>query len=379
MSAYSFEPTFVQSSLVNDVDTDQSTATPSSSTPPSSEPWSHAGSLASVICHVAHLERSLRSDTDTVFFDSDSEVLGRKVDVGRGASFRVQRAEWRKKDAATQAAVETRWGKYVALKSVQHTRDDWRDVLLEVRALLHPQLRYHPNMVQLVGLGWGGSAGDAVFPQLVMQFSEIGSLLHLQTHCDALPFALKKKLCYDVGRGLSVLHACGIVHGDLTHANVLVFRSKVSTPGLPLTAKLSDFGGAVMDMAARERFALRMATWPFSAPEQGAWLSAEVLKQTDVYSFGLFVWRTVVDCANILGVFGLDGHMTAAAQQTVALLKQTPAFLTGAKNSVRAYAAANAMRGGALAMVLEALECTVQPDPTKRSLTRAQCLLIGMR
>ena len=208
MSDYSFEPTFVQSALPN-ANTTASSSSAEHDAPPAPEPWSLGGSLASVVCHVAHLEKSLRSDSDTVFFDSDSEVLGAKVDIGSGASFRVQRAEWRKKDARAQEAAERRWGKYVALKSVQPrrggtARHDWRDVLLEVRALLHRQLRYHPNIVRLVGLGWGAD-GDAVFPQLVMQFSELGSMQNLQQNSDELPFALKQKLCYDVGRGLSVL------------------------------------------------------------------------------------------------------------------------------------------------------------------------------
>jgi serine/threonine protein kinase len=72
---------------------------------------------------------------------------------------------------------------------------------------------------------------------LVLEYAELGSLFHLQTSASRLPWRIKQKLCYDVGRGLSLLHACDIVHGDLKHENVLIFKNKYTTvEGQPYTA-----------------------------------------------------------------------------------------------------------------------------------------------
>lgn len=381
MSTFQYHSTFDTASAV---EVESASTFGSRDTPVTlSEEVSSSGDLASFVCHIAYLEKQLRNDTGTIFFDADSEVFGSKVDIGEGASFRVQRAEWRQKRVDTQIASESRWGKYVALKAVRPKEDehiDWRDVLLEVRALLHRPLRYHPNIVRLIGLGWGPSTDSAsIYPQLILEFSEIGSMEALQKDNAPLPFAIKQKLCYDVGRGLSILHACGIVHGDLTHRNVLLYKSKVRTPGLPFTAKLSDFGGSVMDMASNSKHSLRMSTWPYNAPELGQSLSADGIKKTDVYSFGIFIWRTFLDCANFLQTFGLTGEKTPQAEDQVLELKRSEAFMVGAKRSVHAYAASKSVPEAATLMVLHTFESTIHHDPKMRDLPKTQWILRGTK
>lgn len=239
---------------------------------------------------------------------------------------------------------------------------------------------YHPNVVRLLGLGWGPSAdSSSIYPQLIMEFSEIGSMEALQKSTDTLPFAIKQKLCYDVGRGLSILHACGIIHGDLNHRNVLIFTNKVKTTGQPYTAKISDFGGSIMDMTKQGSHLLQMTTWPYSAPEISKSLTEEGIKKTDVYSFGLFIWRTVIDCGNILQALDLSGEKTPQAEKTVSVLKGSDSFLLGAKRSLNDYLASKGLHKDAMTMILQALEYTIQHDPTNRDLTRTQCVLIGMR
>ncbi|KAG0652055.1 serine threonine-kinase receptor [Hyphodiscus hymeniophilus] len=385
MSTFQYQSTFDTTSFVEDRSSsilDTPHETPATSSDSGTE-HSPAGDLASFVCHIAYLENQLRNDAGTIFFDADSEVFGSKVDIGQGASFRVQRAEWRRKFVDIQSSSENRWGRYVALKAVRPKVDDkavdWRDVLLEVRALLHEPLRYHPNIVRLIGLGWGPSADSAsIYPQLILEFSEIGSMEALQQDSAPLPFAIKQKLCYDVGRGLSILHACGIVHGDLTHRNVLIYKSKVTTPGLPFTAKLSDFGGSIMDMAINHKHSLRMSTWPYSAPELGKALTADGIKKTDVYSFGVLIWRTFLDCTNILQTFGLTGEKTPQAEDQVSELKRNEGFLVGAKRSIYAYAASKSVREEATLMILHTLESTVQRDPSVRDLARTQWILRGL-
>lgn len=116
---------------------------------------------------------------------------------------------------------------------------------------MHEYLRYHPNIVRLLGFSWASdwnSSTGAMYPMLVMEYARFGSLQSLQALTEPLSFAVKQKLCHDVARGLSILHACGIIHGDLKHENVLVFDNPYDEPpGQPYLAKLADFGGAVMD------------------------------------------------------------------------------------------------------------------------------------
>src|ERR1700712_1565996 len=100
----------------------------------------------------------------------------------------------------------------------------WRDILFEIRTLLHEPLRYHPNIIRLLEFRWdSASQTGSPFPALVLEYAEFGTLSHLQLSTTSpLQFCIKQKLCYDIGRGLSILHACGVVHGDLKHENVLI-------------------------------------------------------------------------------------------------------------------------------------------------------------
>ncbi|CAG8954455.1 hypothetical protein HYFRA_00006083 [Hymenoscyphus fraxineus] len=366
----------VKSSSTNNVLTSTDTASPESN-------LVQNGDLAAFVSHVLYLENKLRTETGNVLFDTENEVFGSKVDIGEGASFRVQRAEWRPKGNSSKSSSETKWGKYVALKAVRaknnNGKSDWREVISEVRCLLHEPLRYHPNLVRLLGIGWGPSAdSSSVYPQLVMEFSEIGSMDALQRSNEPLPFAIKQKLCYDIGRGLSILHACGIIHGDLNHRNVLIFPNKVKTAGQPYTAKISDFGGSIMDVTRNDSHLLRMSTWPYGAPEIGKSLTEEGIKKTDVYSFGLLIWRTVLDCGNILHVFDLTGERSSHSEEVVSNLKLGDSFLSGAEKSIHEYQATKGLHKDALAMIIHALKSTIQYEPSSRDLTRTQCILNGI-
>ena len=76
---------------------------------------------------------------------------------------------------------------------------------------MHSYLRYHPNIVRLLGFGWGPSIDfNAVYPILVLEHASHGSLAALQASVPPLRFAVKQKLCHDVARGIAILHACGM-------------------------------------------------------------------------------------------------------------------------------------------------------------------------
>lgn len=79
-------------------------------------------SFASFVSHVAFLEQQLRTD-GTVFIDTYSDSFESRVKMGKGVSFRVEKAEWRPNHAAREstAADTVVWGKLVALKTALTT------------------------------------------------------------------------------------------------------------------------------------------------------------------------------------------------------------------------------------------------------------------
>ncbi|KAJ7262123.1 hypothetical protein C8J57DRAFT_1633740 [Mycena rebaudengoi] len=108
-----------------------------------------------------------------------------------------------------------------------------------------------------------------VFPMLVLEYAQFGSLALLQGTSDPFPSSVKKKLCHDVSKGLVILHACGITHGDLKHENVLVFRN---IRNRPIRWKRHGF------QEGERRFLPSGETPPFYAPESHRGLDGEGLK-----------------------------------------------------------------------------------------------------
>lgn len=257
-----------------------------------------------------------------------------------------------------------------------------------MRALLHEPLRYHPNVVRLLDMVWGASSetGSAL-PSIVLEYAEFGNLLQLQkSQTTPLPFRIKQKLFYDVGRGLSILHACGIVHGDLKHENVLVFRNPYEyPPNQPYTAKLTDFGGAVIENSASASFLLPMGTIPFTAPELKLPLTSEGVKRTDVYSFGMLIWRGFTDCIDILRSLGINLEngrttLTTEEQERLDKLKSSPqddVFMKAIESTYH-YMQSKSMSQEVLKLVVSAMSFTLRVDPDRRALDQTQALLRGM-
>ena len=95
----------------------------------------------------------------------------------------------------------------------------------------------------------------------------------------ALPFETKRLISLDIAKGLSALHQCGVVHGDVKTDNVLMIEST------RWIAKIADFSHSVL-VTNNDEF-LPGGTRPFNAPEWRDKLPAAKLFKTDVFSFGL--------------------------------------------------------------------------------------------
>lgn len=266
---------------------------------------------------------------------------------------------------------------------------DWKEILFEIRALLHEPIRYHPNVVRLLGIQWGLShISESTLPVLLVEYAPFGTLQSLQASNPQLAPAEKQKLCYDVGRGLSALHASGIIHGDLKHENVLVFpfggTENPQTEGAYIpryTAKLADFGGAVMDMTSFEARRLETGTWPFEAPEvtRGSLLRKREMMLTDVYSFGLLTWRAFEDGNGFVTLPGAVRGSPDEDRRSLTNMKDSEQLTRTALESIQSYASANGVPQAFAETFAYVIVQTVRLDPKERSLVRAQASLRGIK
>ncbi|KAL6895346.1 serine/threonine protein kinase [Trichoderma longibrachiatum] len=347
--------------------------------------------LASFICHVAFLDENLqRGDRSAFFAAHRARLVNRKL-IGNGISFIVERAELEDPQGANDAAESSQTAKLktkvVVVKTArehQHHRNQWGEVLLEIRSLLHEPIRYHPNIVKLLDIRWDTSTDTgSPFPAIVQEYAGFGTLDKLQQRTKPLPFSIKQKLCYDIGRALSIIHACGMVHGDLKHENVLIFVNPYpNPPNQPYTAKLADFGGTVMDMSGDGTHSVPMHTFPYEAPEVGEKLTEDGAKKTDAYSYGMLIWRCMVDSHDILTSLGMStsrGNLgDSKLRDNVKLLKLSDGLLEAAIHNVANYFFQHQLPGQSLNLVTSALMFTLRGDPNQRALDRAQVRLRGM-
>jgi tetratricopeptide (TPR) repeat protein len=153
----------------------------------------------------------------------------------------------------------------------------------EVRAM---GLLDHPNVVRVLDHGEVGTGGPLPegAPWLVMELIDGATLA-------AAPLAGWPALRAVIGGaldGLAHAHALGLVHGDVSPANVLVERSG--------RARLTDFGLA-RAFAAESRPGVRDAivrgTRPYMAPEQREGRFRDLGPWTDLFSLAAVIWERV--------------------------------------------------------------------------------------
>lgn len=408
MTSYHYQSAFSHDSYslpTHAHDFDNTTGNATTAAPASSpdNPASSSDGLATFICHAAYLDNQLQRGDRSAFFAAHQARLVNRERIGHGLTFVVERAEL---DDAPRGDVEAepeplspsiagsskQTKRIVVLKTVRedNTRSNtnqWAEVLLEIRALLHEPVRYHPNIVRLLDIRWDASADTgSPFPGLVVEYAKYGTLASLQHGSAPLPFSIKQKLCYDVGRALSIIHACGMIHGDLKHENILVFANPYSNPpNQPYIAKLSDFGGTVMDTSDASLHVLPMHTFPFEAPELAAHptLSASAARSTDAYSYGMLIWRCLLDGADLLPLILASSNPAtqrvqmsnpSAVRTHVTLLKNSDAVLESAIASLSNYG----LPAPSFTTVVSALLHTLRGSPSHRALDRAQMRLRGM-
>ena len=185
-----------------------------------------------------------------------------------------------------------------------------RNLILEITALCHPNLRDHRNIVKL--LGWGTSTEyDQQVPFLALEVADY-TLASYLCQKDLYSRAQRHHIALDIGSGLDALHEIGLIHGDLKPDNVLLFFELDYW-----VARLADFGGGA-DLG--QGGSLEGAgTVGWRAPElrqhyyDGTNIDLSLIERIDNYSYGLLIWSI------LLNTDGLAPCAESVDAETVAL------------------------------------------------------------
>ncbi|RYP36004.1 hypothetical protein DL767_003571 [Monosporascus sp. MG133] len=171
--------------------------------------------------------------------------------------------------------------------------------ITELRIRFHPTLRTHPHIARLRGVGWGFEDEDATIPQpiLLEEFAPQGALDSFWKNWNFVRMTFKSKLefCRDLADGLHALHTCGVVHGDVKPANILVFPRPGSRDSFAV--KLTDFGHSAIESDSQGMLPAFTPQW--CAPEatredDSLAMGFPDMKATDVYSYGLVLLSIMI-------------------------------------------------------------------------------------
>jgi serine/threonine protein kinase len=186
----------------------------------------------------------------------------------------------------------------------------------------------------------------------------------------SLPFATKKSIALNIACGLSAIHECGVIHGDIKPANVLIFFKPV------LCAKIADFSHSFLDTGEQRQ--LIGGTRIYAAPEWQASASTRQLRKVDIYSLGLvlsglILGTDLIDCFERnpprlnLNLSLADSIQKVKNDDLMATYLYESIFLADKQNPH--------LHLESMSMIKAILESTLQLDPGKRHLDKVIHLL----
>jgi len=193
-----------------------------------------------------------------------------------------------------------------AISNDQQLRSHLRTLQVEIISLCRPSIQKHRNIVDLVAWGYDYPTSDLtmLLPVLIMERATCS--LH-EILCGKRDFSqgslsveVRHHLCLDVAEGLSCIHSCNIIHGDVKPQNVLVFEQ--DEPKVPYIGKLSDFGLCVaLEEPQSVSFKSYLGTEGWKPPEASCYqaevhgeFSPELLYKSDSFSYGLLVLSVLI-------------------------------------------------------------------------------------
>ncbi|OAQ97462.1 hypothetical protein LLEC1_03548 [Akanthomyces lecanii] len=222
----------------------------------------------------------------------DYEHFSDRELIGEGETYLVERCVTRDKDVLAV--------KHVKVSDESNSKLFQRrlkSVLLELKIMRHPPLKAHPNIASILGYGWNTKAG-VIMPFVVVEHAAHGTFRQFVKQGQRLDYI--ETLLGDVASGLSALHTCRIVHGDVKLDNVIIFPSR-DRPAKAI-AKLTDFGHAiVLNDASQDEHKSELVyagTSIYNAPEvenqANCPISRDYLIRCDVWAFGLLIWEACI-------------------------------------------------------------------------------------
>ncbi|GIM96783.1 hypothetical protein Ato02nite_085760 [Paractinoplanes toevensis] len=142
----------------------------------------------------------------------------------------------------------------------------------------------HPNIANVYDYGEATTADGEPVPFVVMELVDGESLAAMLARTRSLPWQQAVRIGAEVAGGLAAAHSRGIVHRDVTPANVMLPAggAKVVDFGISALVGENDIGpdGSLLGTPA------------YLAPERLE--GGQVSSATDVYAVGLLIYRTLI-------------------------------------------------------------------------------------
>ncbi|WP_106128362.1 serine/threonine-protein kinase [Pseudosporangium ferrugineum] len=142
----------------------------------------------------------------------------------------------------------------------------------------------HPHITNVYDYGEATTVDGEPVPYVVMELVDGESLAAVLARAQRLPWPAAVRICAEVSAALAAAHARGIVHRDVTPANVML---------TPAGAKVVDFGiSALIGENDIDPDGSLLGTPAYLAPERLE--GGQVSPATDVYAVGLLIYRTLI-------------------------------------------------------------------------------------
>jgi eukaryotic-like serine/threonine-protein kinase len=159
----------------------------------------------------------------------------------------------------------------------------------------------HPRIASVYDYGLVGEV-----PYLVMELVEGVTLAGLISRPGSMPWQLAVRICAQVAEALAAAHERGLVHRDISAANVLWTRDGV---------KVIDFGLCAAEGEPEESEEL-VGTPAYMAPERID--GGTVRPASDVYALGIMLYRTLADrlpweVESVVQLLGAHRHLPPAS------------------------------------------------------------------
>ncbi len=252
---------------------------------------------------IVHLYKQLDVDLTFLSVFLDETAIHLRPSSGEGSYFSVTVTEGRRLLDVRPVnfhldAREKAFPELVAIKSPNllgdssnnRNRKIWSSMAIELQILRNEHLSANPNVVSLLGICWQclGANQTTVMPSFILE----AALMDLEAFMVPGKACKTRKLlglAIDIAAGVRAIHDVGIIHCDLKPKNILVFKDAA----LEYTAKISDFGSAMILKTVDGEVLPSAATSFWQAPECTRPLTATALIKADIYSLGLIVWNLV--------------------------------------------------------------------------------------